>query len=74
MRRSGAELQPAIRQEPHSDIQRRWRVAGYDISPTMFENCPKNVGDVVRLEVADIRELPRLEDFDLAWSLTDSPR
>ncbi len=53
-------------------VQRGWEVAGCDISPAMLEIAQEKIGDIVRLEVADMRELPRLGDFDLVWSLNDS--
>jgi SAM-dependent methyltransferase len=53
-------------------VQRGWEVVGCDISPAMLEIAQEKVGDIVRLEVADMRALPRLGDFDLVWSLNDS--
>ncbi len=53
-------------------LTRGWEVVGCDISPTMLEIAREKVGDVVRLEVADMRKLPRFGSFDLVWSLNDS--
>lgn len=53
-------------------LERGWQASGCDISPAMVEIARAKVGDAVRLEVADMRELPRLGEFDVVWSLNDS--
>lgn len=53
-------------------LQRSWQAVGCDISPAMIEIAREKVGERVRLEVADMRELPCLGIFDLVWSLNDS--
>ena len=53
-------------------LKRDWEVVGCDISLAMLEIAREKVGDLVRLEVADMRELPSFGDFDLVWSLNDS--
>jgi SAM-dependent methyltransferase len=49
-----------------------WRVTGCDLSPAMLEIARTKVAEDVELIVADMRELPRLGEFDLIWSLNDS--
>ncbi|HEU5063937.1 MAG TPA: class I SAM-dependent methyltransferase [Solirubrobacterales bacterium] len=53
-------------------LRRGWRVHGCDLSPAMLELAAQEGGDDVSLQVADMRELPRLGDFDLVLSLNDS--
>jgi SAM-dependent methyltransferase len=53
-------------------LERGWVASGCDISPAMLEIARAKIGDVARLELADMRELPRLGEFDLVWSLNDS--
>lgn len=53
-------------------LERGWQVSGCDISAAMIEIAKQKVGDRARLEVADMRELPRFGEFDLVWSLNDS--
>lgn len=42
-----------------------WEVTGCDISPRMVAVARAKLGDRARLSVADMRELPRLGEFDL---------
>jgi SAM-dependent methyltransferase len=49
-----------------------WDVTGCDVSPAMVELAREKAGDSVRLAVADMRELPRLGEFDLVWALDDA--
>jgi SAM-dependent methyltransferase len=49
-----------------------WEVTGCDVSASMLELAREKVGDTVRLELADMRELPRFGEFDLAWALDDA--
>ncbi len=53
-------------------LQRGWQVQGCDLSPAMLELAAQEGGDSVPLQVADMRELPRLGGFDLVLSLNDS--
>lgn len=53
-------------------LQRGWQVQGCDLSPAMLELAAQAGGDSVALQVADMRELPHLGDFDLVLSLNDS--
>ncbi len=53
-------------------LERGWRVTGCDISPEMLERARAKVGDAVELSVADMRELPRLGEFDLIWAVNDA--
>ncbi|HEX7279850.1 MAG TPA: class I SAM-dependent methyltransferase [Solirubrobacterales bacterium] len=61
---TGRAFQPLLR--------RGWRVQGCDLSPAMLELAAQEGGDDVSLQVADMRELPHLGDFDLVLSLNDS--
>lgn len=53
-------------------LRRGWRVEGCDLSPAMLEIAADEGGDAVALHVADMRQLPRLGEFDLVLSLNDS--
>jgi len=53
-------------------LPRGWRVTGCDISPAMLALAEEKAGDAVDLSVADMRELPRFGEFDLAWALDDA--
>ncbi len=53
-------------------LVRGWEVTGCDISASMLELAREKTGDGVRLEVADMRELPVFGEFDLVWSLDDA--
>lgn len=53
-------------------LARGWKVTGCDVSPAMLERARIKVGDAARLEVADMRELPRFGSFDLVWALDDA--
>jgi SAM-dependent methyltransferase len=53
-------------------LPRGWRVTGCDISPAMLTLAEEKAGDAVELSVADMRELPRLGEFDLVWALDDA--
>jgi SAM-dependent methyltransferase len=39
-------------------LRRGWRVRGCDLSPAMLERARQEGGDLVELDVADMRELP----------------
>jgi SAM-dependent methyltransferase len=49
-----------------------WQVTGCDLSEGMLAGARAKVGDRARLEVADMRALPRLGSFDLVWCLDDA--
>lgn len=53
-------------------LPRGWRVTGCDLSPAMLELAKEKVGDAVELSVADMRQMPRLGEFDLVWALDDA--
>ena len=53
-------------------LARGWEAMGCDISPAMLDLARRKAGDVVPLEVADMRELPRFGEFDLVWALDDA--
>jgi SAM-dependent methyltransferase len=53
-------------------LPRGWKVTGCDISPAMLELAREKAGEAVRLEVANMLELPRLGEFDLVWALDDA--
>ena len=53
-------------------LPRGWEVTGCDISPAMLGLARGKAGDAVRLEVADMLELPRFGEFDLVWALDDA--
>jgi SAM-dependent methyltransferase len=53
-------------------MQRGWQIHGCDLSPAMLELAAEEGGEDVVLQVADMRSLPHLGDFDLVLSLNDS--
>lgn len=53
-------------------LKRGWDVTGCDISASMVNLAREKVGDQVRLEVADMVELPPFGEFDLVWALDDA--
>lgn len=61
---TGRAFQPLLR--------RGWEVHGCDISPAMVDRAAEEGGGAVTLQVADMRELPDLGDFDLVLSLNDA--
>ncbi|HEX5712645.1 MAG TPA: methyltransferase domain-containing protein [Solirubrobacterales bacterium] len=53
-------------------MQRRgWSVHGCDVSPGMLEQARQKFGDAVPLDQVDLRELPRLGEFELVIALND---
>lgn len=52
-------------------LARGWSVHGCDVSPAMLELAREKGGAEVRLDVADMRELPRFGEFELVWALND---
>jgi SAM-dependent methyltransferase len=53
-------------------LSRGWQVTGCDISPSMLGLAREKAGEAARLEVANMLELPRFGEFDLAWALDDA--
>lgn len=53
-------------------LPRGWQVTGCDISPAMVALAEEKVGRRVEFAVADMRELPKLGEFDLVWALDDA--
>lgn len=53
-------------------LARGWEVTGCDVSPAMLERAKEKAGKAARLEIADMRELPRYGAFDLVWALGDA--
>jgi SAM-dependent methyltransferase len=53
-------------------LDRGWKVTAADISPSMVELARAKAGPEVRIEVADMRELPRYGSFDLVVCLDDA--
>jgi SAM-dependent methyltransferase len=53
-------------------LRRGWQIHGCDLSPAMLKLAAQEGGDTVVLQVADMRALPCLGDFDLVLSLNDS--
>jgi SAM-dependent methyltransferase len=53
-------------------LSRGWEVTGCDISAAMLELAREKAGEAVRLEVANMLELPRFGEFDLVWALDDA--
>lgn len=49
-----------------------WSVAACDVSPAMLRRARSKAGGQVRLELADMRHLPRLGQFDLVWTIDDA--
>jgi SAM-dependent methyltransferase len=52
-------------------LRRGWEIRGCDLSPAMLEIAAREGGGEVPLQVADMRELPQLGEFDLVMSLND---
>ncbi len=53
-------------------LDRGWEVTACDISPSMAALARERAGDRVRVEVADMRELPVLGSFDIAFCIDDA--
>ncbi len=52
-------------------LPRGWEVTGCDISAAMLDLAREKT-EAVRLEVANMLELPRFGEFDLIWALDDA--
>lgn len=53
-------------------LRRGWTITACDISPAMVAQARVKHGDEVRLEVADMREMPVYGSFSLVWALNDA--
>jgi SAM-dependent methyltransferase len=53
-------------------LARGWRVTGCDISPAMLKLAEEKGEGRARLELADMRSLPRFGEFDLVWAVNDA--
>ena len=53
-------------------LPRGWEVTGCDISAAMLDRARRKADKPVRLEVADMLELPRFGEFDLVWAIDDA--
>jgi len=53
-------------------LPRGWEVTGCDLSPAMLALAQEKAGDSAELSIADMRELPKLGEFDLVWALDDA--
>jgi SAM-dependent methyltransferase len=53
-------------------LEHGWKVTACDISPSMAELARAKVGGEVRIEIADMRELPVYGSFDLVACLDDA--
>lgn len=52
-------------------LKRGWSVHGCDVSPAMLKLAEEKGRADVRVDVADMRELPRFGEFELVWALND---
>jgi len=52
-------------------LRRGWKVQGCDVSAEMLKLAREKGGADVRVDVADMRELPRFGEFELVWALND---
>src|ERR1700761_6290882 len=53
-------------------LDRGWEVTACDISASMAALARERAGDRVRIEIADMRELPVLGSFDVAFCIDDA--
>lgn len=53
-------------------VERGWNVTGCDISEAMLVRARQRLGPSVPLLVLDMRDLPRLGEFDLVWAVNDA--
>jgi SAM-dependent methyltransferase len=53
-------------------LGRGWQVTACDISAAMIDLAREKAGDAVRIEIADMRELPVFGSFDLVFCLDDA--
>ena len=52
-------------------LDRGWTVTGCDISSAMLDLAREKCGERVELLEVDMRELPKLGEFDLIWAIND---
>ena len=52
-------------------LARGWSIHGCDVSPAMLKLAQAKGGANVRVDVADMRELPSFGEFELVWALND---
>jgi len=52
-------------------LRRGWQVVGCDLSPAMLAEARRKFGDAVPLYEADVRKIPALGEFELAFALND---
>lgn len=52
-------------------LRRGWSVHGCDVSAAMLKLAQDKGGADVRVDVADMRELPRFGEYELVWALND---
>lgn len=52
-------------------LDRGWEVTACDLSPEMLKIAREKAGDRAELLLLDMRELPKLGEFDLAWALNE---
>lgn len=53
-------------------LDRGWSVTACDISPAMLDLARTKVGSAASLLTADMRQLPKLGEFDLIWAVNDA--
>ena len=53
-------------------LERGFRVTACDVSPAMAKIAAAKAGDRATVSVHDMRDLPRLGEFDLVWCLGDA--
>jgi len=53
-------------------LRQGWEVTGTDLSAAMLQLAREKSGEAVRLELADMRELPVFGEFDVVWALDDA--
>jgi SAM-dependent methyltransferase len=53
-------------------LDRGWQVTACDISPGMAAFAREKAGDRVRIEICDMREMPVLGSFDIAFCIDDA--
>lgn len=53
-------------------LDRGWEVTGCDISASMVALAREKSGDRVRIEIVDMREMPVLGSFDIAFCIDDA--
>lgn len=53
-------------------LDRGWQVTGCDISASMVALARERIGDRVPIEIVDMREMPVLGSFDIAFCIDDA--